>query len=74
MFDRIVPKEWAIRSVYIEDEQGGRIIDMTDNNLHVTGYSTLIDKSVSLEELKEVVYTQPDQPEIIPYVTSYYEE
>lgn len=74
VFDWTVPKEWKIRSAYIEDKQGNRIIDMADNNLHVMGYSTPIDKWVTLEELKEVVYTQPEQPNVIPYVTSYYKE
>ena len=74
VFDWVVPKEWEIRSAYIEDKRGNRIIDMKDNNLHVMGYSTPVDRWVSLKELKEVVYTQPDQPAVIPYVTSYYKE
>lgn len=74
VFDWTVPKEWKIREAYIEDQKGNRIIDMKKNNLHVMGYSIPVDKYVSLEELKECVFTQPDQPDVIPYVTSYYKE
>lgn len=74
VFDWTVPREWAIHDAYIKDQQGNKIIDMSENNLHVMGYSTPIDKWVTLDELKDVVYTQPDQPEVIPYVTSYYKE
>lgn len=73
-FDWTVPREWKIREAYIEDEAGNHIIDMKDNNLHVLGYSTPVNKWVSLDELKEHIYTQPDQPDCIPYVTSYYKE
>lgn len=74
VFDWTVPKEWVIREAYVEDEQGNRIIDFKKNNLHVLGYSAPVDEWVSLEELKKHVYTEPSQPEVIPYVTSYYKE
>ena len=38
------------------------------------GYSLPIHRVVSREELLEHVYTQPEQPDWIPYVTSYYKE
>jgi aminopeptidase-like protein len=74
VFDWTVPKEWVIREAYIEDEAGNHIIDMKEHNLHVLGYSTPVDAWVDLEELKSYIYTEPDQPEVIPYVTSYYKE
>lgn len=73
-FDWTVPKEWNIQGGYIEDDKGNIIIDFANHNLHVMGYSTPIDKWVSLEELKKIIYTQPEQPDVIPYVTSYYKE
>ena len=72
VFDWTIPKEWAVRKAYIEDEEGNKIIDYEVNNLHLVGYSTPIDRWMNLEELKKYIYTQAGQPDAIPYVTSYY--
>ena len=73
-FDWEIPKEWNISEGYIEDSTGTRVLDFKENNLHVMGYSVPVDASVPLEELKNHIYTEPSQPSVVPYVTSYYKE
>ena len=74
VFDWTVPKEWNIQGGWIKDMQGKTIIDFKDCNLHVMGYSISVHQTISRDELLNHVYTQPEQPEWIPYVTSYYKE
>lgn len=72
VYDWTVPPEWNITEAYIEDEAGERVVDFKKNNLHVVGYSCPMDETLELEDLKKILHTLPDQPDWIPYVTSYY--
>ncbi|MEO1945689.1 MAG: DUF4910 domain-containing protein [Candidatus Thioglobus sp.] len=74
VFDWEVPDEWNIYDSYIEHESGKRFAEFSKNNLHVLGYSIPCDMNITLSELLPHVYTQIDQPEVIPYVTSYYND
>lgn len=71
-FDWEVPPEWNIKSAWIKDSKGQVIVDMAENNLHILGYSEAFNGKMSFKELAPHLYTLPDQPELIPYMTSYY--
>ena len=73
-FDWTVPKEWNIRDAYVKDARGERLIDFRKSNLHVVSYSIPVNRWVSLDELKQHVFTLPEHPNWIPYRTSYYAE
>ena len=74
VFDWTVPKEWNIRDAYVKDSKGNKVIDFNKSNLHVLNYSIPVQKTVSLQELKEHLFTIPEYPDWIPYRTSYYSE
>jgi aminopeptidase-like protein len=74
VLDWTVPREWTIREAYIANAAGDRIVDFRRHNLHVLNYSAPIRARLSLAELKPHIFTLPEQPDLIPYRTSYYAE
>ena len=74
VFDWTIPKEWVVREAYIVTPKGEKICEFAKNNLHLLGYSIPFQGDLSLVELKEHLYTIPEQPNAIPYITSYYKE
>ncbi len=74
VFDWTVPKEWSIRDAYVKNTHGQRIIDFKRHNLHVVSYSVPVHHKMSLAELRPHLHTLADQPDWIPYRTSYYKE
>ncbi|MDH3293255.1 MAG: DUF4910 domain-containing protein [Acidimicrobiia bacterium] len=73
VLDWTVPNEWNLTRATL-DGPLGRVISSDDNNLHVVSYSTPVQIELSLDELKPHIYTLPDQPDVIPYRTTYYRE
>ena len=74
VFDWTIPKEWNIVDAYIKNEKDEKIVDFNESNLHVLNYSLPINEKISLKRLKNHLFSLPDQPNTIPYRTSYYNE
>jgi aminopeptidase-like protein len=74
VLDWTVPKEWNIRDAWIADASGKRVVDFRALNLHVLNYSIPVRKKLSLTELRPHLFTLPNQPELVPYRTSYWNE
>jgi aminopeptidase-like protein len=73
VFDWTVPPEWNIKDGYvIEISTGKKVIDFKSHNLHVVGYSEPINIELTFEELEKNLYYIEEQPNAIPYITSYY--
>jgi aminopeptidase-like protein len=72
VFDWEVPPEWNIRDAYVMNDAGEKVVDFREHTLHVVGYSVPVNREVSLEELQEHLYSIPEKPDAIPYVTSFY--
>lgn len=74
VLDWTIPKEWSVREAYLLGPDGQRVVDAADSNLHLLQYSVAVDLELTLDSLRAHLYSLPDQPDVIPYRTSYYSE
>ena len=74
VFDWKVPAEWNVSDAYIKDKNGKKIINIKKNNLHLVGYSKKVKKIFSKNKLFENLHFLKNQPNAIPYITSYYKK
>lgn len=71
--DWAIPEEWELRSAWIRDPSGRVVVDAAASNLHVVSHSVPVRARMTLDELQAHLHSLPDQPDAIPYRTSYYE-
>ena len=72
VFDWNIPDEWNVKDAYIQHESGKKYAAFKKNNLHLVGYSIAVNKTIIKAELLKKIFTEKNQPDAIPYVTSYY--
>lgn len=74
VLDWTVPREWNIRDAYIATADGRRVVDFRRSSLHVVSYSVPVSATMPLDELRGHLHSIPEQPDLIPYRTTYYRE
>ncbi len=74
VFDWTIPKEWNIRDAWVKGPDGEKVIDFRRSSLHVLNYSVPVHAKLPLAELRQHLFTLPEQPGLVPYRTSYYRE
>ena len=74
VFDWRVPPEWNVTDAYVLDKDGIKIIDFKKHNLHLIGYSTPLNTTLSKKNFFKNLFFLKNQPKAIPYITSYYKK
>jgi aminopeptidase-like protein len=74
VYDWTLPREWNIHDAWLASPDGTRVVDFRKSNLHVLGYSVPVNARLPLSELRQHLFTHPENPDWIPFRTSYYDE
>jgi aminopeptidase-like protein len=74
VYDWTVPQEWNVNYAYVKDKFDNKIIDLKKNNLHLVGYSTPKSSYITKKKLLSHLHSIKNQPNAIPYITSYYKK
>jgi aminopeptidase-like protein len=70
IFDWTVPPEWKIRDAYIKDQSGARVVDISDFNPRVVGYSAPVRARMPLAELRRHIFPAAQRLDWIPHPRS----
>ena len=73
VLDWTIPDEWNIRDAYVARADGTRVVDFRQSNLHVVSYSEPVRATMTLDELRPHLHVHGENPDWVPYRTSYYE-
>ena len=74
VYDWSILEEWNIKDAYVLDKFKKKLISFQSNNLHVLNYSKKYIGYVSKKKLIQHLYSLKQQPDAIPYLTSYYKK
>lgn len=74
VFDWKIPPEWNLKDAFVKDKNGNKIIDVSNNPLHIISYSIPYNSSLSKKYLLKKLYFIKKLPNAIPYITSYYKK
>jgi aminopeptidase-like protein len=75
VFDWRIPLEWKITDGFFQHiKTKKKFAEFKKNNLHLLGYSYPINKIIPKSKLIKYLHTLKKQPNLIPYVTSYYKK
>ena len=73
-YDWTIPGEWSIRSAWIKNNLGVKLVDWSECNLQVVGYSEPVHQFMKYEQLAENLHYLDHFPDAIPYRTTYYKK
>ncbi len=68
-----VPERYVVHEAYLEIADGERVLDFSENSLHLVSYSLPIDSTLSWDELEPHLFFNEKRPEAIPWEFKYYE-
>ncbi len=68
-----VPERYVVHEAYLEIEDGERVLDFSENPLHLVSYSLPIDSILSWDELEPHLFFNEKRPDAIPWEFQYYE-
>ncbi len=68
-----VPERYLVHEAYLETEDGQRILDFSNNPLHLVSYSPPTDELLTWDQLDAHLHYNEKLPHSIPWVFKYYQ-